>query len=97
MNDLQQRLPNSKLLLLVIFPRDAKPDGYLRQINEQVNALIAGYADNQRIFYRNINQQFLTLEGELPTEIMPDLLHPNAKGYAIWAKAIEQDIARLMQ
>ena len=95
--ELQQRLPNSKLLLLGIFPRDAQPDGYLRQINEQVNELIAQYADNQRIFYRNINREFLTPTGELSSEIMPDLLHPNSKGYAIWAKAIEKDIARLMQ
>ena len=27
---------------------------------------------------------------------MPDLLHPNAKGYEIWAEAIEPKVAKLM-
>jgi beta-glucosidase len=27
---------------------------------------------------------------------MPDYLHPNAKGYEIWAEAIEPDVAKLM-
>ena len=27
---------------------------------------------------------------------MPDLLHPNAKGYAIWAEAIEPTVKKLM-
>jgi len=32
----------------------------------------------------------------LPKSIMPDLLHPNAEGYDIWAKAMEPTIAKLM-
>ncbi len=27
---------------------------------------------------------------------MPDLLHPNANGYAIWAAAIEPKVAELL-
>jgi beta-glucosidase len=27
---------------------------------------------------------------------MPDLLHPNEKGYTIWAEAIEPTVAKLM-
>jgi beta-glucosidase len=27
---------------------------------------------------------------------MPDLLHPNEKGYQIWAEAMEPTIAKLM-
>jgi beta-glucosidase len=27
---------------------------------------------------------------------MPDLLHPNAKGYEIWAEAIEPTVKQLM-
>jgi len=33
---------------------------------------------------------------KLPRDIMPDLLHPNAKGYAIWAEAIEPTVKKLM-
>lgn len=32
----------------------------------------------------------------LPRSIMPDLLHPRADGYRIWADAIEPSIKKLM-
>ena len=48
------------------------------------------------IHYLNINKQFLTEDGTLTKEIMPDFLHPNTKGYEIWAKAMEPKIAELM-
>lgn len=97
LNELQQRLPNAKVLLLAVFPRDAKPDGQLRQINNGVNALIKNYADNKKIFFADINSVFLTKEGVLPEAIMPDLLHPNEKGYELWAKALEPHLQKLLK
>ncbi len=96
LNELQQRLPQSKILLQAVFPRDEKPDGKLRQINDGVNSIIKGYADNKKIFFADINSVFLTKEGVLPKDIMPDLLHPNEKGYALWAKALEPHLQRLL-
>ena len=40
--------------------------------------------------------KFLDKDGTLPRDIMPDLLHPNAKGYEIWAEAIEPSVKKLM-
>ena len=40
------------------------------------------------VFFLDINAKFLDPDGKLPTAIMPDLLHPNEKGYQIWAEAI---------
>ena len=94
--ELQQRLPNTKILLLAIFPRDAKPDGQMRQINNSVNNIISGFADNKKIFFLNINQVFLDKDGVLSTEIMPDLLHPNEYGYQLWAKAMEPTLKQLL-
>lgn len=48
------------------------------------------------IFYMDINEHFLDDDGALPKDIMPDLLHPNEKGYKIWAEAIETTVAKLM-
>ncbi|WP_229259024.1 GDSL-type esterase/lipase family protein [Duganella flavida] len=94
--ELQQRLPNTKILLLAIFPRGEKPDDDLRQLNDKINTIIAGYADNQKVFFANLNQAFLQADGTLSRDIMPDLLHPNEKGYAIWAKAMAPELARLL-
>jgi beta-glucosidase len=96
LQELQQRLPNTKILLLAIFPRDEKPDGELRLINEQVNAIIQGYADNKRVYFANINQAFLTQDGTLTKEVMPDLLHPHKYGYELWAKALEPHLQKLL-
>jgi lysophospholipase L1-like esterase len=94
--ELQQRLPNSKVLMLAIFPRDEQPEGGLRQINKGVNAIIKNYADNKRVFFADINSVFLTKEGVLSKEIMPDLLHPNEQGYNLWAEALEPYLQKLM-
>jgi lysophospholipase L1-like esterase len=95
-DELQQRLPDTKILLLAIFPRGEKPDDKLRQINEQVNAIIAGFADHQKVFFANINQAFLQADGTLSKDIMPDLLHPNEQGYEIWAKAMAPELNKLL-
>lgn len=85
---LGQKAPQSKVLLLAIFPRGASPKDGLRVRNEAVNAEIQKFADNKRVFWLNINAKFLQPDGTLSKEIMPDLLHPNAKGYEIWAESI---------
>ena len=86
---LRARCPQAKVLLLGIFPRDHKPDGKLRQINNAINERIAKLADGERVHFMDIGGKFLDKDGVLPKEIMPDFLHPKAEGYRIWAEAIE--------
>ncbi len=95
-NQLRKRLPETNVLLLAIFPRGETTDDSLRQLNDAINKIVAGMADDQHVFYLDINARFLEDGGRLPKSIMPDLLHPNEKGYAIWAEAIEPTIVKLM-
>ncbi|HNX33166.1 MAG TPA: GDSL-type esterase/lipase family protein [Kiritimatiellia bacterium] len=88
LDKLGQKAPQSKVLLLAIFPRGATPQDGCRIRNEAVNAEIQKFADNKRVFWMNINDKLLQPDGTLSKEIMPDLLHPNAKGYTIWAESI---------
>ena len=92
---IQNKSPNTKILLLGIFPRGATTDDPKRVNNDNTNALISTMADGKRIFFLTINNEFLTEDGVLTKEIMPDLLHPKEKGYAIWAEAMEPTLARL--
>ncbi|MDQ1923031.1 GDSL-type esterase/lipase family protein [Massilia pseudoviolaceinigra] len=94
--EVRQRLPNARILLLAIFPRDAKPDSQLRRINDEVNKILAGFDDGKRIFFLNINQTFLNADGTLSREVMPDLLHLNEQSYEAWAKAMAPALQRLM-
>jgi len=64
--------------------------------NEKANTLIAKLADEKRVFFLDFNSKFLEADGTLTKEIMPDRLHPNEKGYTIWAEAIEPMVAKLM-
>ena len=94
--EFRKRLPKTKILLLAIFPRSESPDDKLRIINDNINRIISAYADNRHVFYLDINNHFLDENGKLSKEIMPDLLHPNEKGYRIWAGAMEPVISKIM-
>jgi len=97
LDELRQRLPRTRILLLAIFPRGAGPADEARRLNEQVNAMLPSLADGKQVFFLNLNQAFLGPDGTLSTEIMPDLLHPNARGYAIWADAMAPTLDALMR
>jgi beta-glucosidase len=92
----RRRLPNAKLLLLAIFPRGEKADDFLRGLNERVNQRLAGIADGRSVYYLDINARLTQADGTLSRDVMPDLLHPNAKGYAIWQQAMDPVLAPLL-
>jgi len=94
---LGKKLSETKVLLLGIFPRGATKDDAMRKQNVATNNLISGFADGKRIYYMDIGNTFLQPDGTLPKEIMPDLLHLNAKGYEMWAGAIEGKVKELMK
>jgi beta-glucosidase len=58
--------------------------------------MISDYADNQNVFYLDINKKFLDQQGNLRQELIPDLLHLNEKGYQIWAEAMEPMMRKLL-
>ncbi|ETX12481.1 acetylglucosamine-6-sulfatase [Marinomonas ushuaiensis DSM 15871] len=93
---LAEKLPNTKVLLLAIFPRSAKPTQKLRLLNNVINQKILNYADNEHVFYLDINHCFLDEEGRLTSNVMNDFLHPNESQYKVWAEVIEPHIAKLM-
>ena len=94
---LQKKCPDAKILLLAIFPRGANKDDKFRQQNEATNAIIKGYADEKKVFFMDIGSKFLEADGTLSKSIMPDLLHPNEKGYQIWTDAIEAKVKELLK
>jgi enterochelin esterase family protein len=94
--ELQMRLPKTKILLLGVFPRGADENDELRKLNVAVNEIIKGYADDEKIWFLDIGDKFLNDGNELPKAFMPDLLHPNEAGYQIWAEAMEPMIKQLL-
>jgi beta-glucosidase len=92
---LREKLPRTKVLVLAIFPRDEKPSPR-REKNTKASQIASKLADNQNVFYLDIGDKFLSPDGTLAKEIMPDYLHLSPKGYEIWAASIEPTVAQLM-
>jgi N-acetylglucosamine-6-sulfatase len=93
---IQKRTPDTKVLLLAIFPRGAgEANNPGRAKNKAVNDLIAKFHDGKKVHYLDIGPKFLAADGTLSKDIMPDLLHLNSKGYQIEADAIREKLAEL--
>jgi lysophospholipase L1-like esterase len=92
---LREKWPSTKILLLGVFPRGEKPDDKMRVQNAETNAIIQKLDDGKMVTYLDISKKFLQEDGALSKEIMPDLLHLNAKSYQIWADAITPKIKEL--
>lgn len=92
----KEKLPKTKVLLLGVFPRNEKNSDNRKDI-EAINEIIKDYADGTTVTYLNINDKFLDENGEIPLDIMPDRLHPNAKGYQIWYDAMMPTLQGLLK
>lgn len=94
--ELRNELPQTKILLLAIFPRADFQHKIKPEANAEASRLFSEIADNKWIYFMDINNKFLNKDGTLLKDIFPDNLHPNAQGYEIWAQAMEPTISELM-
>lgn len=93
---LRTKLPETKVLVLGVFPRDAKPDAPMRLINRDINKRIEKLADGKNVFFLDIGDTFLNDDGVLTREVAPDLLHLNTDSYRLWAQAMEPTLKKLL-
>lgn len=93
---IRQKLPETKVLLLAVFPRGEKAaNNSARDKLKEVNATIAKLHDGKSVFFLDIGEKFLQLDGSIAREIMPDFLHLSPAGYQIWADAIAPKLTEL--
>jgi beta-glucosidase len=93
---LRTKLPEMRILLLAIFPRTDVDAETQQKIKDATAQFAAAVAADPMVEFMDIGPAFLNEKGELPKDVMPDLLHPNAKGYEIEAKVLEPVISRLL-
>lgn len=93
--ELQRDFPSAKILLLGVFPRGRAADPVRATIAE-INKTIAKLHDGSRVHYLDIGKAFLDVDGNIPTDVMSDGLHPTTKGYEIWAKAVSEPLSALV-
>jgi lysophospholipase L1-like esterase len=95
--EIQKKSPDTKVLLLGIFPRGEKPNPQrdkLKAVNEIISKLDDG---GKKVKYLDIGAKFMDKDGVISKEIMPDFLHLTPKGYEIWAEAVKGPIMDLMK
>ena len=90
----QKRCPDAVILLQAIFPRGQLATEPMRAKIKAVNEIIAKLHDDKKVIFIDFGEKFLDPDGSISPEVMPDFLHPSAKGYAIWADAIQPIIAK---
>jgi lysophospholipase L1-like esterase len=93
---LQTKLPETKILLLGVFPRSEKPDQFRAKL-KAVNETIKGLDDGKTVHFLDISETFLNDDGSISQEIMPDYLHLSRAGYRRWADAIEPTVWSLVE
>ena len=94
----REKCPDSKIIVLRSFPGsyDGPNPTSHRRILERASDIVSSLADNEHIFYCDVNHVFLNMDGSINQEVMPDWLHPNPQGAEQWAKAMEPLLSRLM-
>ena len=92
---IRMRLPDTKLVVLGIFPR-GKTFSTQRGKLLQINQALAKVADGNMVHYVDFGSQLIEADGSLSREIMPDALHLSEKGYEIWGAAIEPKLKELL-
>jgi lysophospholipase L1-like esterase len=95
--EINTRLPDSKVLLLGVFPRAEQSDNWARTKLVEVNALISKLDDGKRVFFLDIGGKFIQPDGTITKDIMHDFLHLTPAGYQIWADAMQDKLAELVK
>ena len=85
LREIRERQPGATILLCPILPR-GNPDSVERGKNDAVNELLKPLADGKTIRWTDWSGFFTLPDGRLRPDLQDDGLHPNAKGYAAWAK-----------
>lgn len=90
-DEVHQRSPETHVILMAIFPRGASPHDPLRAPIARTNELLAQrFGNNGEVTYLDIGKRFLSPDGSISPEIMPDGTHPSDRGYQYWADALKR-------
>ena len=93
---IRTRQPETKILLLGIFPR-GKTFSAQRGKILQVNQALAKLEDGSHVFYLDFGSQLIESDGSIARSMMADALHPGDLGYRIWANATEPKLKQLLK
>ncbi len=92
---LREKLPDTKILLLPIFPRGENFNNQRGKIL-QVNQVLQKLADGKNVIWVDFGHKFVTADGRITRELMPDYLHLSPPAYEIWAESINPVLEKVI-
>jgi lysophospholipase L1-like esterase len=90
----QKRCPEAAILLEAIFPAGEQPNTPERNKRKATNQIISQFADGKKVLYIDFGDKLVQPDGTISKDMLYDFTHPTAKGYQIWADAIQPTIDR---
>ena len=90
---LTEVFPEAEILAFAVFPRGQSPQDPDREKIRQLNEKFQHVGEWKHLTFMDIGSRFLSEDGSISAEIMPDFLHLSPKGYDIWLEAIKEWIA----
>ncbi len=88
LREIRERSPETKVVLMGLFPKGEAPGTPIRVKIREVNQALAGLAEPGRVVYLDIHDKLLGPDGHLTPETAPDGLHIGLPGYEVWGAAL---------
>ncbi len=90
---LHERLPQTEIIHLAIFPAMEKPDDAFRLKIRRTNEYLAKIKID-RVRFLDLGRIFLNSDASISPYVMYDYLHPDQEGYRRWAQALLPELKK---
>lgn len=95
MHKLREKLPETRILLLGIFP--FREDFDLQRAKAlHINQALRKLDDGTWVHFLDFGHLFIEPDGTISKSMMPDFVHLTPNGYRLWAEAMEPKLAELL-
>lgn len=97
LEEIRQRQPTAKVLLMAYLPRGKERGNKCRAKVEAANELLRPMADGQKVIWADFGGLFLNEDGTTNPKMLDfEYLHPSTEGYRAWREALEPILERLV-
>ncbi|GIO16302.1 hypothetical protein J19TS2_58570 [Cohnella xylanilytica] len=84
----EAKVPNARIVVMAVFPREKEPDHPRRVLIREINERYAKLAEERGYAFVDIGPRLLEPDGTLSSETAPDYCHLTERGYRHWAEAL---------
>lgn len=82
------QVPNARILLCAIFPREENMNAMRGDVAQVNQALASAFANDSSVRIIDLCTSFIGVDGKILARLMPDFLHLTPAGYQVWADGI---------